>query len=364
MLGPFADPLDARRRRQRVARLEAEARARPHDERVLLGLADAHRQSGHFEEAVQRYWQAAQLYVGACHYVKALAVIQNALELQPEAFFLRRGAAQTLERLGRNLDAAQAYRAAAAIAERRGRGPDAEHLRGRADMLAPPKGRRPTIVRDLEPPEALPPSPLAEALSAPAGGSPLAASAPPEPSDGPEPAAAEAPEGTPLPEILREPELPPARPGQVPQANDAPRTKVQIPRAGPRAPDTGPDVPILQVRSASEVDAIVAKEMARAFGDEVVEAAGAHGPAVEALAQEAATQAKSTELALDAELFLLAHDPAEAATAQCSAHELDQIKTRTLISQAERELQSLLTNDDAAEATVEQELFDPLSSYV
>lgn len=372
---PLAGRLAARRQRKRLLQLEAEARLRPHDERVLLALADTLRAADRREDAVHRYWQAAQLFVSGCEYPKALAVIQNALVIEPDAFFLRRGAAQTLERLGRNRDAARAYRGAAEIAARRGRTPDAEHLRGRADMLDPPRGRRaPTMVRDLlpEPPEALPPSPLAEALARPAGSGvftdappsePIEAElAPPEPPTvrpAPEPPAAEP---TPSP-MLEEPELPAAAPGAAPITNDDPRTRMHIPRKGPAA-ESGPDVPILRVRSSSEVDAVVAKEMARAFGEKALDerrpSAPPLNPAIEALAREAAAQMHSTELALDAEVFLLSKDPAEAATTQCSANEIHEIKTRTLLAQAERELQSYLTPDDA---TVEQEAFDPEGSF-
>lgn len=320
---PIAAPLADRRRRRRLELLEAEVRARPHDERTLLTLAETHRSAGHPEEAIQRYWQAAQLYVSTCHHAKALAVMQNALDLNPEAFFLRRGAAQTLERLGRNRDAAQAYRQAATIAQGRARAADAEHLLARADMLDPPRGKRaPTIVRDLLPPslpDSLPLNPIAEALATPAGTGDIVdpyqtANERPEPVAPPRHAQDKG--GTPWPAILMEPELPPAPHTQPAQANDAPRTRVQV---------GGPPLPILRVPDAFEVDRVVAEEMARAFGE--------------------TDQPKSTELALDAELFLLGNDPAEAATAQCSPIEVQQIRTRTLVHQAEKELQSLLTGE-------------------
>lgn len=352
----FGFSLADRRRRRRLELLEAEVRAQPHNERALLTLAETHRAGNSIESAIERYWQAAQLYVSSCDHAKALAVMQNALELNPKAFFLRRGAAQTLERLGRNRDAAQNYRQAAQIAEDRGRGGDAQHLRSRADMLDPPRGKRtPTIVRDLVAPpplpDALPLNPIAEALSRPAGTgktvdphhtanerpAPLS-----PPAQRPEPAVevkkappAPPPSATPWPEILMEPELPPAPHTQPSERNDAPRTQMQIPRSGPEAP-SGPAVPILSMSEAERVDLVVAQEMARAFGG--------------------SSQPNTTELALDAELYLLSSDPAEAATAQCSPIEVDQIRTRTLVHQAEQELQSLLTGEGP---TTEFDMLEP-----
>lgn len=272
---PLGELWAERRANRRLLRLEQAVRARPSDERAIIALADGYRTSGRTDDALTRYWQAAQLYVSACHPARALAVLRRALSIAPSALHLRRAAAQTLERLGRTQEAAVEYRLAADIARRRGHGEDAAHLEARASMLAPPAS-------------------LADQLD------------------------------------------------EVAYASGPP---TNLPRAAP-APETGPEVPIYRVSEASVVDAIVAEQMHAAFGP----GSGAGAP-------------NTTELALDAEVYLLTGDPAEAATAQCSALEIHEIKTKTLVRQAEMELESFLDLPAEEDPTQEFEVQDPFQSY-
>lgn len=323
--------MERRHSRRRRLQLEGEARARPHDERVLIALAKQHISDGDIEAGTQRFWQAAQLFASAGRHAKALAVMQQTLNLKPDALFVVRGLAQTLERLGRNRDAAQAYRSAAVLAEGQSKPEDAASLCARAEILAPrvPK-RTPTIIRDLalpEPlPDALPASPLAEALSTRAGTDDLSRAPEAAPKEPPAPKVE-----TSWSTMLVEPALPVLPESPVAQTNDAERTQLRAPSAVPR-----------------KVDNVVAAAMADAFGrlaSEPPAPAPVLNSAVQDLIRDAVEAPVTTELALDAEVFLLAGDPAEVSTAQCSPQELHEIRTKTLVHQAEAELQVLLTGD-------------------
>jgi hypothetical protein len=360
----FTRPLSGvwaeRRAARRLVELQAAAAARPHDDRLMMALAEAHRGAGRLEETVQCLWQCAQLHTSACHHLKAYAVLRQAAELKPDALFLRRALAQTLERLGRNREAAEEYRRAAALADARGRRPEAEHLLGRADMLAPPEPKASVspLVQDLlpEPPPARrpapPPAPLAPPTPAPRRRATALLEAElqdPLPSKLVEP---ELPEGVRImaeeahqhteyagepPEVLRLSSLEGPR-GRGAVARPTPQPRV-LERAGPRAP-SGPRVPIIRLPDPSEVDRVVREEMASAFGATPV------------------AKATATELALDAEVFLLANDPAEASTTACSPVELHEIRTRTLLRQAERELESELAQHHE-EVTFDYEILEP-----
>ncbi len=324
-----------RQERLRLQQLEAEARARPHDERVLIALAKHHEGTGDIEAATQRFWQAAQLFSSTGHHAKALAVMQQTLNLNPRALFVSQGLAQTLERLGRNFDAARLYRNAAHLADEDSKAEEAVALRARADILSPrvPAKRTPTIIRDLIVPEplpaSLPRSPLAEALATPVGTGGLD-----KPADEGILEEPVAPKVQPSwSTMLEEPVLPVQPNAPVAQANDAPKTQLRAPGPAPLP---------------KKVDDVVAVAMANAFGKLALErraSAPDLNPAVQDLIRDTVDPPATTELALDAELFLLAGDAAEVSTTQCSPQEVHQIRTKTLLHQAEQELQVLLTGD-------------------
>ncbi|MCB9651706.1 MAG: hypothetical protein H6730_34690 [Deltaproteobacteria bacterium] len=341
---PLASVWAERRAKRRLADLMTAAAARPHDDRVLMALAEAHRGAGRVDEAVQCLWQCAQLHTSSCHSLKGYAVLRQAADLKPDALYLRRALAQTLERLGRNREAAEEYRRTAALAEARGKRSDAEHLLGRAEMLSPaePRPSVSPLVADLLPgatPSRLP----VPMLTAPT----------PTPSVTPTAqirrrvaVVVEAELQDPLPSRLVEPELPEGVRIMAEEASqhteymgEAPSGRRSFDRAGGPPRESGPMVPIIRLPDPDEVDRVVRHEMASAFGASPI-------------------APPTTELALDAELFLLSNDPAEASTTACSPVEIHEIRTRTLLQQAERELQDELARHHE-EVTFEYEIVEP-----
>lgn len=269
---------------RRIRELEARTRRDPRDDRAFLNLADTYRARGRFEDAVAAYWCAARVHLDRHNHAKALAVLKRLLELAPSDVFAERSAARCLETLGRRREAAAAYHRAAKLAEAQGKRDDAEAFDRHARALLPAaSGPRPSPIR-VEPWR---PAPDAEEPR------PVAHAIDAQDAIHPPP---EEPDVWSC-EMLEPPAArTPARPSR-----------------------------------AAQIDAIVREEVAAHLeaGDSTVE-----------------VEEPSKELALDVEAQLLGNDPAEASTTQCSANELNEIRTRTLVRKEERELEAILQPEE------------------